>query len=49
MSELSILVIAEHNNQVLAVDTLRTLQAAKAIGGEVSVLVMGAACAVVAE
>lgn len=49
MSELSILVIAEHNNQVLAVDTLRTLQAAKAIGGEVSVLVMGAACAAVAE
>lgn len=49
MSELSILVIAEHNNQVLAVETLRTLQAAKAIGGEVSVLVMGAACAAVAE
>lgn len=49
MSELSILVIAEHNNQVLAVDTLRTLQAANAIGGEVSVLVMGAACAAVAE
>ncbi|MCG6407668.1 FAD-binding protein [Vibrio fluvialis] len=49
MSELSILVIAEHNNQVLAVDTLRTLQAAKAIGGEVSVLVMGAACTAVAE
>lgn len=49
MSELSILVIAEHNNQVLAVDTLRTLQAAKAIGGEVSVLVMGAACVPVAE
>ncbi len=49
MSELSILVIAEHNNQVLAVDTLRTLQAAKTIGGKVSVLVMGAACAAVAE
>lgn len=49
MSELSILVIAEHNNQVLAVETLRTLQAAKAIGGEVSVLVMGAGCAAVAE
>ncbi|WP_158108754.1 electron transfer flavoprotein subunit alpha/FixB family protein [Vibrio furnissii] len=49
MSELSILVIAEHNNQVLAVDTLRTLQAANAIGGKVSVLVMGAACASVAE
>lgn len=49
MSELSILVIAEHNNQVLAVDTLRTLQVAKEIGGEVSVLVMGAACAAVAE
>ncbi|QTG90571.1 FAD-binding protein [Vibrio furnissii] len=49
MSELSILVIAEHNNQVLAVETLRTLQAAKAIGGKVSVLVMGAACAAVAE
>ncbi|ENI4128082.1 FAD-binding protein [Vibrio fluvialis] len=49
MSELSILVIAEHNNQVLAVETLRTLQAAKTIGGEVSVLVMGAACAAVAE
>ncbi|EOW6613578.1 electron transfer flavoprotein subunit alpha/FixB family protein [Vibrio fluvialis] len=49
MSELSILVIAEHNNQVLAVDTLRTLQAAKTIGGEVSVLVMGAGCAAVAE
>ncbi|WJG24136.1 electron transfer flavoprotein subunit alpha/FixB family protein [Vibrio furnissii] len=49
MSELSILVIAEHNNQVLAVDTLRTLQAANAIGGKVSVLVMGAPCASVAE
>ncbi|MBY8034779.1 FAD-binding protein [Vibrio fluvialis] len=49
MSELSILVIAEHNNQVLAVETLRTLQAAKAIGGEVSVLVMGAGCTAVAE
>ncbi|MCG6401235.1 electron transfer flavoprotein subunit alpha/FixB family protein [Vibrio fluvialis] len=49
MSELSILVIAEHNNQVLAVETLRTLQAAKTIGGEVSVLVMGAGCAAVAE
>lgn len=48
MSELSILVIAEHNNQVLAVDTLRTLQAANAIGGKVSVLVMGAGCAAVA-
>ncbi|MCG6214112.1 FAD-binding protein [Vibrio furnissii] len=49
MSELSILVIAEHNNQVLAVDTLRTLQAANAIGGKVSILVMGAACVSVAE
>jgi electron transfer flavoprotein alpha subunit len=44
-----ILVIAEHDNAHLKAATLHTLGAAKAIGGEVHVLVAGAACEPVAR
>ena len=43
------LVIAEHNNAVLGAATLNTVAAAKAIGGDIHVLVAGAGCAAVGE
>jgi electron transfer flavoprotein alpha subunit len=44
-----ILVIAEHDNAQLRASTLHTLGAAKAIGGDVHVLVAGGGCAAVAQ
>jgi electron transfer flavoprotein alpha subunit len=41
---MSILVIAEHDNQTLNVATLKTIAAAKAIGGDIDVLVAGLDC-----
>lgn len=46
---MSILVIAEHDNRALNSVTLNALQAAKAIGGEIQVLVAGHNCQAVAE
>lgn len=46
---MSILVIAEHDNVELKASTLSTVAAAVAIGGEITVLVAGAACAAVAD
>ena len=46
---MSILVIAEHNNAELNAATLNTVAAAKAIGGDIDVLVAGAGCAAVAD
>ncbi|WP_444901527.1 electron transfer flavoprotein subunit alpha/FixB family protein [Microbulbifer sp. SSSA007] len=46
---MSILVIAEHDNAELKGATLNTVAAAKAIGGDIAVLVAGAGCAAVAE
>lgn len=46
---MSILVIAEHDNAELKGATLNTIAAAKAVGGDISVLVAGAGCAAVAE
>lgn len=46
---MSILVIAEHDNASLKGATLNAIAAAKAIGGEITVLVAGDACAAVAE
>ncbi len=46
---MAILVIAEHNNVALAAATLNTVAAARQIGGDVHLLVAGAACAAVAE
>jgi len=46
---MAILVIAEHDNAVLAAATLNTVAAAQAIGGDIHVLVAGAGCAAVAE
>lgn len=46
---MSILVYADHDNANLAAATLSTIAAAKAIGGDVDVLVAGAGCAAVAE
>lgn len=46
---MSILVIAEHDNRALNSVTLNALQAAKAIGGEIQVLVAGHHCQAVAE
>lgn len=40
----STLIVAEHNNEVLAPVTQNALSAAKKIGGEVSVLVAGTKC-----
>lgn len=45
---MTILVIAEHNNQQLKADTAKTLTAAAAIGGDIHVLVVGFECASVA-
>ncbi|NQZ31825.1 MAG: electron transfer flavoprotein subunit alpha/FixB family protein [Oceanospirillaceae bacterium] len=46
---MSILVIAEHDNESLKSATLNTVTAALAIGGDVSVLVAGSQCQSVAE
>ena len=46
---MAILVIAEHTNAALAAATLNTVAAAQAIGGEIHVLVAGAACGAAAE
>ena len=46
---MSILVIAEHNNQELAASTLSTLTAAEKIGSEINMIVMGHNCQTVAE
>jgi len=46
---MAILVIAEHTNVALGAATLNTVAAAKAIGGDIHVLVAGAECAAVAE
>ncbi|WP_020412900.1 electron transfer flavoprotein subunit alpha/FixB family protein [Microbulbifer variabilis] len=46
---MSFLVIAEHDNAELKGATLNTVAAAKAIGGDIAVLVAGAGCAAVAE
>lgn len=41
---MTILVIAEHNNSALKADTYKTVQAATQIGGDIHLLVAGAAC-----
>ncbi|MFB0962077.1 MAG: FAD-binding protein [Pseudomonas sp.] len=46
---MAILVIAEHTNVALGAATLTTVSAAKAIGGDIHVLVAGAGSAAVAE
>ena len=46
---MTILVIAEHNNADLNAATLNTLAAAKAIGGDIDVLVAGEGCSAVAD
>lgn len=46
---MGILVVAEHDNSELKVQTLVTMAAAQAIGGDVDMLVVGADCAAVAE
>ena len=46
---MSILVIAEHDNASLNAATLNTIAAAKAIGGDIDVLVAGSDCAGAAE
>jgi len=46
---MSILVIAEHNNQDLAASTLATLSAAEQIGADIHMIVMGHNCQTVAE
>ncbi len=44
-----ILVIAEHDNRTIKAGTLSTVTAAKAIGGEIHVLVAGAGCRAAAD
>jgi electron transfer flavoprotein alpha subunit len=46
---MSILVVAEHDNAVLKPVTLNVIAAAKALGGDLDVLVAGAGCKAVAE
>lgn len=46
---MSILVIAEHNNSSLNVATLNAVAAAKAIGGDIDILIAGSSCGAVAE
>ena len=46
---MSILVIAEHDNASLNAATLNVITAAKAIGGDIDVLVAGESCAAVGE
>lgn len=45
---MAILIIAEHNNVVLKADTAKTVTAARAIGGDIHVLVAGQNCQSVA-
>ena len=45
---MSILVIAEHNNESLKPATLVAVAAAKAIGGDIEILVAGSNCAAAA-
>lgn len=46
---MSILVIAEHDNVALKAETLKTVAAAAAIGGDIHILVAGSNCAAVAD
>ncbi|PHR83012.1 MAG: electron transfer flavoprotein subunit alpha [Colwellia sp.] len=46
---MSILVYAEHDNNVLKIDTLKTVAAAQKIGGDITILVVGHNCQAVAE
>lgn len=46
---MKLLVIAEHNNQTLKESTLKTISAARAIGDDITVLVIGYQCQTVAE
>jgi electron transfer flavoprotein alpha subunit len=46
---MAILVVAEHTNAALAAATLNTVAAAQAIGGDIHVLVAGAACGAAAD
>lgn len=46
---MTILVVAEHTNAALAPATLNTVAAAQKIGGDIHVLVVGAACGAAAE
>jgi electron transfer flavoprotein alpha subunit len=46
---MTILVIAEHDNQSLKAATLNTVTAAQKIGGDIHVLVAGANCAAAAQ
>jgi electron transfer flavoprotein alpha subunit len=46
---MSILVFAEHDNSSLKADTLKTVAAAQAIGGDIHILVAGTNCQAVAE
>ncbi len=46
---MSILVFAEHDNKTLKADTLKTVAAAQAIGGDIHLLVAGSNCQNVAE
>ncbi|WP_312764320.1 electron transfer flavoprotein subunit alpha/FixB family protein [Stutzerimonas balearica] len=46
---MAILVIAEHNNAVLAAATLNTVAAATKIGGDIHVLVAGSGCGSIGE
>ncbi len=46
---MSILVFAEHDNNTLKADTLKTVAAAQAIGGDIDVVVAGLNCQAVAE
>lgn len=46
---MAILIIAEHNNQSLKSETHKVVQAASAIGGDITLLVAGANCQAVAD
>ena len=46
---MSILVFAEHDNSTLKADTLKTVAAAQAIGGDIHLLVAGSNCQSVAQ
>ena len=46
---MSVLLLADHNNATLGSATLKAMSAAKALGGDVHVLVAGASCGAVAE
>ncbi|MFT5298145.1 MAG: electron transfer flavoprotein alpha subunit [Colwellia sp.] len=46
---MSILVFAEHDNSTLKADTLKTVAAAQAIGGDIHLLVAGSNCQSIAE